>query len=720
MVKWINAQNPDSSIGNAIAAAAQTMYGDTLTPALKREQLRKAQRENAGVEGLMSAFGALGNAGAGYTRPGAPGAPTGGGRGGGRKPVFAEPVTSGMLGDPSGDLGFGLPSAVPAGAGPVKYGYVGRDGFKQGVIDTATALGADPVELATIMSYETGGTLDPQQPGPRTQYGQHEGLIQFGEPQAAQYGADFSNQYDALNSQLGPDGAVAKYFEDNGYQPGMDLLDMYSIVNAGAPGRYNASDAGNGGAPGTVTDKVAGMGGHAANMAEMFGGQYLPGATDTPMIGAPATGSGEYNPLNAGQMYGELAKRTIEAGGDPQKTAEMARMMMAGMFGAENQATTDAFVGAGGSYDNTYSGFSADQNRQERDSVRDSATTQRGQDMSYDLGVYKDSNEMVKVIRDGTPMEVRKEDMLPTDQAVISDSENKGLVARGMDMTPAQMEAYVGADATKDRKATWVRTPEGTTVPTIDGRTNANTGEVLPNGTLPVSGSGSMSDLGLDKLNARDAQAQVLAGKQFKGTLARARDVATKAGPTAFGIIGRARSLGQDVQAAVNAGAEAFGGGIEQSVKQTEASLRDMAASDPVAASFFNSQYDPNLTSLEMYARLLPYEAAMAIAGQEGRGLSDSDVKRFQAIVGDPLSFFGSQQAFLTTLDMIEAETDARISANQKALTEGKSGVLEPVAPGTPASQGAEPKQITSDAEYDSLPSGTEFIAPDGSRRRKP
>jgi hypothetical protein len=32
----------------------------------------------------------------------------------------------------------------------------------------------------------------------------------------------------------------------------------YSIVNAGAPGRYNASDANNGGAPGTVADKVGG------------------------------------------------------------------------------------------------------------------------------------------------------------------------------------------------------------------------------------------------------------------------------------------------------------------------------------------------------------------------------------------------------------------------------------------------------------------------------
>ena len=33
---------------------------------------------------------------------------------------------------------------------------------------------------------------------------------------------------------------------------------------------------------------------------------------------------------------------------------------------------------------------------------------------------------------------------------------------------------------------------------------------------------------------------------------------------------------------------------------------------------------------------------------------------------------------------------------------------------------GAGPTRITSDAEYNALPSGTEFIAPDGTRRKKP
>lgn len=123
----------------------------------------------------------------------------------------------------------------------------------RGIIETANRLGMDPVDLATIISYETAGTFDPTKRGPTTQWGQHRGLIQWGEPQAKQYGVDWS---DPVRSQLGADGAIVRYFQQAGFKPGMGILDAYSAVNAGRVGRYNASDANNGGAPGTVRDKV--------------------------------------------------------------------------------------------------------------------------------------------------------------------------------------------------------------------------------------------------------------------------------------------------------------------------------------------------------------------------------------------------------------------------------------------------------------------------------
>lgn len=142
--------------------------------------------------------------------------------------------------------------------------------LRTGIAQTAAALGISPIDLATAISYETGGTFDPLQPGPTTQWGQHRGLIQFGEPQAKQYGVDWN---DPLNSQLGPQGAVANYLRGSGVKPGMGLLDVYSAINAGAPGRYGASDAGNGGAPGSVADKVAGMDAHRQKALALFGGE---------------------------------------------------------------------------------------------------------------------------------------------------------------------------------------------------------------------------------------------------------------------------------------------------------------------------------------------------------------------------------------------------------------------------------------------------------------
>lgn len=165
-----------------------------------------------------------------------------------------------------------------------------------GIIETANALGMDPVDLATIISYETAGTFDPTKAGPTTQWGQHRGLIQWGEPQARQYGVDWN---DPVGSQLGADGAIVDYFRDAGWQPGMGMLDAYSAVNAGRVGRYNASDANNGGAPGTVRDKVQNqMAGHREKaLALLGGGQGDYSAGSAPVGNALSADMAEIDPV---------------------------------------------------------------------------------------------------------------------------------------------------------------------------------------------------------------------------------------------------------------------------------------------------------------------------------------------------------------------------------------------------------------------------------------
>jgi hypothetical protein len=129
-------------------------------------------------------------------------------------------------------------------------------------------------DYLTGVSYETGGTFNPMKRGPTTQWGQHRGLIQFGEPQAKKYGVDFSSEDAAWRSQLGAEGAIVKYMLAHGYDPAKhgNMLDFYSTINAGGPGRYTASDANNGGAAGNVADKVRNqMEGHRRNAQRALG-----------------------------------------------------------------------------------------------------------------------------------------------------------------------------------------------------------------------------------------------------------------------------------------------------------------------------------------------------------------------------------------------------------------------------------------------------------------
>lgn len=190
-------------------------------------------------------------------------------------PMKASPKNA-LAGHSTGEGPAPMPMSTKAAPKANYAAQPGGDALANGIIEAAGELGVDPVDLATAISYETAGTFDPTKRGPTTQWGQHRGLIQFGEPQARQYGVDWS---DPLGSQLGAGGAVVNYLRQNGVQPGMGLLDIYSTINAGAPGLYNRSDANNGGAPGTVRDKVEKqMGGHRAKAEKLL----LPYLTQQP------------------------------------------------------------------------------------------------------------------------------------------------------------------------------------------------------------------------------------------------------------------------------------------------------------------------------------------------------------------------------------------------------------------------------------------------------
>jgi hypothetical protein len=170
------------------------------------------------------------------------------------------------------------------------------------ILATSQRIGANPRDLAAAMSYETGGTLNPWQAGPTTQWGQHRGLIQWGEPQRAKYGV---TQATPVAQQVD---AAGNYLQDAGFKPGMGMLDLYSAINAGRVGRYNASDANNGGAPGTVADKVNNQfAGHYANADKLLAGLTGGSAPVSP----PATPTTAQAPQAGTQLAAALPGATL-------------------------------------------------------------------------------------------------------------------------------------------------------------------------------------------------------------------------------------------------------------------------------------------------------------------------------------------------------------------------------------------------------------------------
>jgi len=106
------------------------------------------------------------------------------------------------------------------------------------VVQAATNLGVAPRDLAAAISYETGGTFDPNKVGGKGN--NYVGLIQFGPEERQKYGI----RPGMTVEQQMP--AVEAFLRDRGVKPGMGISEIYRTINGGNPNaNLNASD-GNG------------------------------------------------------------------------------------------------------------------------------------------------------------------------------------------------------------------------------------------------------------------------------------------------------------------------------------------------------------------------------------------------------------------------------------------------------------------------------------------
>lgn len=156
------------------------------------------------------------------------------------------------------------------------------------ITSAATELGIDPIDLATVISYETGGRFSTSIKGGKG--GNYLGLIQFGPEEQKKYGVQPGEPFQVQLQK------VVKFLQDRGFKPGMGIEDLYSTINAGSPGRLAASDGRN-----TVAGHVAEMqGAHRQKAIALMKGQIDPQGLMT-------------DPMYANLSYEEKTRLTQDA-----------------------------------------------------------------------------------------------------------------------------------------------------------------------------------------------------------------------------------------------------------------------------------------------------------------------------------------------------------------------------------------------------------------------
>jgi hypothetical protein len=101
------------------------------------------------------------------------------------------------------------------------------DSRGQSLIAMAQRNGWDPSDIAAIASFETGGTLNPSEPGRGAASGRI-GLIQAGPNERRSYGLGTGDWNREMQG-------IERYLLARGAKPGMGLADLYATVNGGNP-----------------------------------------------------------------------------------------------------------------------------------------------------------------------------------------------------------------------------------------------------------------------------------------------------------------------------------------------------------------------------------------------------------------------------------------------------------------------------------------------------
>lgn len=364
----------------------------------------------------------------------------------------------------------------------------------------------------------------------------------------------------------------------------------------------------------------------------------------------------------------------IGGGYDPAHVGTALRVGTANAYGAEDPRTTNAVVGAGGSYASTAPAFNVSQQNDLLKNREDIASRERisastPTEVMTPAGPRYTTRAQAPGQMPLAPEGNVKGGYISQNWGNLGDlpiPEQNVLGAIPKDSEPEMVRLM------RQRNQLWNaagRLPQGDAARTdlqkqgdeidlyIKHKIAGNQGFSItqPDGTVIQMGGPAG---GVDAVSKRNAEVRMRNSSQARDIIATMGELVDRS-PQSVGAAGNVLRLGQDASSVASTITQVFGGQNRYAgeLMRVQQQLRDQGINIP-------SLLNPDLNSAETLSNLLIYKTAEAL-GQNGNGVSDKDLANVRSIVGDPTSWFTSPETLknkLATLDTILARDQERDS----------------------------------------------------------
>jgi hypothetical protein len=407
---------------------------------------------------------------------------------------------------------------------------------------------------------------------------------------------------------------------------------------------------------------------------------------------------------------GAIVGSAVDAGTPVSQIGDLVRTFSANRYGATDPRTTNAVVGAGGSYSSTAPAFQTDQQNTILRAREASATANAG---AMDRLRYETGSKLIPVIGDGGRPALVPQGQYAGQVPLVEDNKVKGGYAGAnfgnFGALPAPEQRYLGADGGTGQAPKNYRAPDGSVHITYDGVTDARTQQPLPGGGFIANAQGTAQDVGLPSTVRSKLVDQDIAAQKFRNVIGYARKLIT---PSNVGAPGIVKGFAQDASQLATGLAQGLNySGLNEAISDMQRKATANGVDPSTVSGLFN--FDPRLPKLETAYDMMVYSGAEALANQSGRSVTDRDIIRFKSLLGDPRSFFANPDQLNAKLDAAEE----LLGLNQQVNAQAQGQPLAAPAPaqtlpaGAPPSPAGPPAASQPPPEARQAPDGNYYVA---------